>query len=99
MGELAWLSAGTTEAIAVVTPMEVVKIRLQAQMCSLADPLETSGIGTRDMRCILSCGRRESGHCIEECRSRRCGRRTNQGGCFPSNLILTSRFAFLSFDD
>ncbi|KAJ7828547.1 mitochondrial carrier domain-containing protein [Mycena olivaceomarginata] len=31
---------GTTEAIAVVTPMEVVKMRLQAQVRSLADPLE-----------------------------------------------------------
>ena len=29
-----------TEAVAVVTPMEVVKIRLQAQQHSLADPLE-----------------------------------------------------------
>ncbi|ESK97238.1 succinate:fumarate antiporter [Moniliophthora roreri MCA 2997] len=38
---LAGLAAGTTEAVAVVTPMEVVKIRLQAQQHSLADPLET----------------------------------------------------------
>ncbi|KAF8525969.1 mitochondrial carrier domain-containing protein [Hysterangium stoloniferum] len=38
---LAGLAAGTTEAVAVVTPMEVVKIRLQAQSHSLADPLET----------------------------------------------------------
>ncbi|EIM80747.1 mitochondrial carrier [Stereum hirsutum FP-91666 SS1] len=38
---LAGLGAGTTEAVVVVTPMEVVKIRLQAQMHSLADPLET----------------------------------------------------------
>ncbi|KAI0067571.1 mitochondrial carrier [Artomyces pyxidatus] len=38
---LAGLGAGTTEAVMVVTPMEVVKIRLQAQMHSLADPLET----------------------------------------------------------
>lgn len=37
---LAGLGAGVTEAVAVVTPMEVVKIRLQAQMHSLADPLE-----------------------------------------------------------
>ncbi|KAF8878046.1 succinate/fumarate mitochondrial transporter [Mucidula mucida] len=37
---LAGLGAGTTEAVAVVTPMEVVKIRLQAQQHSLADPLE-----------------------------------------------------------
>jgi len=37
---LAGLGAGTTEAVVVVTPMEVVKIRLQAQMHSLADPLE-----------------------------------------------------------
>lgn len=37
----AGLGAGTTEAVVVVTPMEVVKIRLQAQMHSLADPLET----------------------------------------------------------
>ncbi|TFK42819.1 mitochondrial carrier domain-containing protein [Crucibulum laeve] len=37
---LSGLGAGTTEAIAVVTPMEVVKIRLQAQQHSLADPLE-----------------------------------------------------------
>ena len=29
-----------TEAVLVVTPMEVVKIRLQAQQHSLADPLE-----------------------------------------------------------
>lgn len=34
------LGAGTTEAVVVVTPMEVVKIRLQAQMHSLADPME-----------------------------------------------------------
>ena len=36
----AGLAAGTTEAIGVVTPMEVIKIRLQAQSHSLADPLE-----------------------------------------------------------
>ncbi|KAG9038211.1 hypothetical protein FRB95_002172 [Tulasnella sp. JGI-2019a] len=36
----AGLGAGVTEAVAVVTPMEVVKIRLQAQMHSLADPME-----------------------------------------------------------
>lgn len=36
----AGLGAGTTEAVVVVTPMEVVKIRLQAQQHSLADPLE-----------------------------------------------------------
>lgn len=36
----AGLGAGITEAVAVVTPMEVVKIRLQAQSHSLADPLE-----------------------------------------------------------
>ncbi|KAF8317617.1 putative succinate-fumarate transporter [Clavulina sp. PMI_390] len=37
---LSGLGAGTTEAVLVVTPMEVVKIRLQAQSHSLADPLE-----------------------------------------------------------
>jgi len=37
----AGLGAGITEAVLVVNPMEVVKIRLQAQMHSLADPLET----------------------------------------------------------
>lgn len=37
---LAGLSAGVTEAVAVVTPMEVVKIRLQAQYHSLSDPLD-----------------------------------------------------------
>lgn len=37
---VAGLSAGVTEAVAVVTPMEVVKIRLQAQQHSLVDPLE-----------------------------------------------------------
>ena len=37
---LAGLGAGTTEAVAVVCPMEVVKIRLQAQSHSLADPNE-----------------------------------------------------------
>ena len=37
---LAGLGAGTTEAVAIVCPMEVVKIRLQAQSHSLADPTE-----------------------------------------------------------
>lgn len=37
---LAGLSAGVTEAVAVVTPMEVIKIRLQAQYHSMADPLD-----------------------------------------------------------
>ncbi|WFD21049.1 Mitochondrial succinate-fumarate transporter [Malassezia caprae] len=37
---LAGLLAGITEAVAVVNPMEVVKIRLQAQQHSLADPME-----------------------------------------------------------
>ncbi|KAI9801116.1 MAG: hypothetical protein M1833_002984 [Piccolia ochrophora] len=36
----AGLAAGVTEAVAVVTPMEVVKIRLQAQHHSLSDPLD-----------------------------------------------------------
>ncbi|KAK2467723.1 hypothetical protein APHAL10511_000018 [Amanita phalloides] len=36
----AGLGAGVSEAVAVVTPMEVVKIRLQAQQHSLADPLD-----------------------------------------------------------
>ena len=36
----AGLGAGVTEAVVVVTPMEVVKIRLQAQQHSLADPLD-----------------------------------------------------------
>src|SRR5690349_14215177 len=36
----AGLSAGVTEAVAVVTPMEVIKIRLQAQYHSMADPLD-----------------------------------------------------------
>lgn len=37
---VAGLAAGVTEAVAVVTPMEVVKIRLQAQHHSMADPLD-----------------------------------------------------------
>lgn len=37
---LAGLSAGVTEAVVVVTPMEVIKIRLQAQHHSMADPLD-----------------------------------------------------------
>ncbi|KAF2144189.1 uncharacterized protein K452DRAFT_223504 [Aplosporella prunicola CBS 121167] len=37
---MAGLAAGVTEAVAVVTPMEVVKIRLQAQHHSMADPLD-----------------------------------------------------------
>jgi solute carrier family 25 citrate transporter 1 len=37
---LAGLAAGVTEAVAVVTPMEVVKIRMQAQYHSLSDPLD-----------------------------------------------------------
>ncbi|KAB8349766.1 hypothetical protein FH972_023780 [Carpinus fangiana] len=36
----AGLAAGVTEAVAVVTPMEVVKIRLQAQHHSMSDPLD-----------------------------------------------------------
>jgi solute carrier family 25 citrate transporter 1 len=36
----AGLSAGVTEAVLVVTPMEVIKIRLQAQHHSMADPLD-----------------------------------------------------------
>lgn len=38
---LAGTLAGVTEAVIVVTPMEVVKIRLQAQRHSLADPHDT----------------------------------------------------------
>lgn len=37
---VAGLAAGVTEAVAVVTPMEVIKIRLQGQYHSMADPLE-----------------------------------------------------------
>jgi len=37
---VAGLAAGITEAVAVVTPMEVIKIRLQAQHHSMADPLD-----------------------------------------------------------
>ncbi|KAK0635283.1 mitochondrial carrier domain-containing protein [Bombardia bombarda] len=37
---LAGLSAGVTEAVAVVTPMEVIKIRLQAQQHSMSDPTD-----------------------------------------------------------
>src|SRR5271170_5779817 len=37
---LAGLAAGVTEAVMVVTPMEVIKIRLQAQHHSMADPLD-----------------------------------------------------------
>ncbi|KAG5461205.1 MAG: hypothetical protein BJ554DRAFT_6634, partial [Olpidium bornovanus] len=36
----AGLAAGTTEAVMVVTPMDVIKIRLQAQRHSMADPLD-----------------------------------------------------------
>ena len=37
---IAGLGAGTTEAVMVVCPMEVVKIRLQAQVHSMTDPLD-----------------------------------------------------------
>ncbi|KAJ3315628.1 hypothetical protein HDV04_002042 [Boothiomyces sp. JEL0838] len=37
---LAGLGAGTTESIMVVTPMDVIKIRLQAQRNSMTDPLD-----------------------------------------------------------
>jgi len=37
---LAGLAAGITEAVAVVCPMEVVKIRLQSQYHSMSDPLD-----------------------------------------------------------
>jgi hypothetical protein len=37
---LAGLGAGVTEAVMVVGPMEVVKIRLQAQVHSMTDPLD-----------------------------------------------------------
>ncbi|KAI4141856.1 MAG: hypothetical protein LQ340_007520 [Diploschistes diacapsis] len=36
----AGLAAGVTEAVAVVTPMEVVKIRLQGQYHSMSDPMD-----------------------------------------------------------
>jgi solute carrier family 25 citrate transporter 1 len=39
--QTAGLAAGVTEAVAVVNPMEVIKIRLQAQHHSLSDPLDT----------------------------------------------------------
>ena len=38
--EIAGLLAGITEAVAIVTPMEVVKIRLQGQHHSMSDPLD-----------------------------------------------------------
>jgi hypothetical protein len=34
------LSAGITEAVLVVTPMDVIKIRLQAQKHSMTDPMD-----------------------------------------------------------
>lgn len=37
---MAGLAAGTTESILVVTPMDVLKIRLQAQRHSMTDPLD-----------------------------------------------------------
>ena len=37
---LAGLAAGVTEAVAVVTPMEVIKIRLQGQYHSMSDPMD-----------------------------------------------------------
>ncbi|CAM0138488.1 unnamed protein product [Umbelopsis sp. WA50703] len=37
---LAGLGAGITEAVMVVTPMDVIKIRLQAQRHSMADPMD-----------------------------------------------------------
>lgn len=37
---VAGLFAGTTEAVLVVTPMDVIKIRLQAQRHSMSDPLD-----------------------------------------------------------
>ncbi|KAJ3019181.1 hypothetical protein HKX48_002315 [Thoreauomyces humboldtii] len=37
---VAGLAAGTTEAVMVVTPMDVIKIRLQAQRHSMTDPLD-----------------------------------------------------------
>ena len=37
---LAGLGAGATESVAIVTPMDVIKIRLQSQRHSLSDPLD-----------------------------------------------------------
>ncbi|KAI8380940.1 mitochondrial carrier domain-containing protein [Radiomyces spectabilis] len=37
---LAGLAAGTTEAVLVVSPMDLIKIRLQAQRHSMADPMD-----------------------------------------------------------
>jgi solute carrier family 25 citrate transporter 1 len=37
---LAGLTAGITEAVLVVTPMDVIKIRLQAQKHSMTDPMD-----------------------------------------------------------
>lgn len=37
---IAGLAAGTTEAVMVVSPMDLIKIRLQAQRHSMADPMD-----------------------------------------------------------
>ena len=50
---MAGLAAGVTEAVAVVTPMEVVKIRLQAQHHSMADPLDVPKYRNAAHACLM----------------------------------------------
>ena len=49
----AGLAAGVTEAVFVVTPMEVVKIRLQAQQHSMSDPLDIPKYRNAAHACLL----------------------------------------------
>ena len=56
---MAGLGAGATEAMLVVTPADVVKIRLQAQAHSMSDPLDVPKYRNAGHACYVIC--REEG--------------------------------------
>jgi len=58
---LAGMMSGVTEAVAVVTPMEVVKIRLQAQTNSMSDPSDWNRRKYRGTMHALACIVKEEG--------------------------------------
>lgn len=85
---VAGLGAGTTEAVLVVNPMEVVKIRLQAQQHSLADPLETPRYRNA-AHCLYTILREEGFTTLYRGVALTAARQaTNQGECGRGGIVL-----------
>ena len=80
----------------VVTPMEVVKIRLQAQQHSLADPLEAPRYRNAG-HAVYAIVREEGFSALYRGVTLTALRQaTNQGACSPLSLIFLARFFHLS---